>query len=109
MGMRRIGSRKITVDGQLYRWRIRPRPTISEGDYGHAMTVAVEHESCGCVLLLVADGPRPGHWSGKEDVVITPKTVASSIRRAIALGWQPQVSGPHFISECCSDAPANKI
>jgi hypothetical protein len=41
MTLPRKGSRLITVDGTVYRWAVRPKPTYSQG-LGATMTFAVE-------------------------------------------------------------------
>src|SRR5690242_20609260 len=43
MAIRKIGSRRIVVDGVPYRWRVRHRATYSQMDYGHGtLDLAIE-------------------------------------------------------------------
>lgn len=59
------GSRKITVDGDDYRWLIRRKATDCQADYGVGeLHVAVEHVAGRGSTLLVRTGhPHPKDWS----------------------------------------------
>lgn len=43
MALVRKGSRRIVVDGTVYRWRLRGRPTYFQGLAWSPCTFAVEH------------------------------------------------------------------
>ncbi|XIE81532.1 hypothetical protein AB6O49_34030 [Streptomyces sp. SBR177] len=43
MALVRKGSRRITVDGVTYRWRLRGRPTYAQGMTWSPLTYAVDH------------------------------------------------------------------
>jgi hypothetical protein len=53
MALVRKGSRRIVVDGTVYRWRLRGRPTYFQGLAWSPCTFAVEH----------ADTPGRRSWS----------------------------------------------
>src|SRR5690606_2957094 len=59
MSMPKTGSRRIVVDGTPFRWRVRSRPTYCQGNAWSPLTVAVEREAGGAVLVLVFGGARP--------------------------------------------------
>jgi hypothetical protein len=102
MAIPRRGSRQIAVDGQRFRWSIRPKPTHGQADYASAtMTFAVEaadHE--GRVLHVELARRRPDNWLSwyaKEGIVpVTPSEVAAFIRQALDSGWNPAEPGPPF-------------
>ena len=95
MALLRKGSRRITVDGTVYRWRVRHRPTYCQGSGWSSMIFAVEHaESPGQALVVDTGGPRPDNWMGLDPAApITPRVVATAIRRALPEGWSPQAKG----------------
>ena len=69
MATRKIGSRRIVVDGIAYRWRIRKRATYSQADYGHGkLHVAVElAERPGGGAGAVYGPPAPGRLAHRAD------------------------------------------
>jgi hypothetical protein len=99
MATRKAGSRRITVDGKPYRWRIRRRATNFQADYGNGILhVAVEAaEEGGQLLVLLTDRPHPQDWGTKKVIPVTPSDVANWVRRAIEAGWTPLEGGPMFL------------
>lgn len=91
--MRKKGSRPITVDGTPFRWRIRLHPTYCQEMAWAPLTVAVEPESGGSVVVLVFDKYRPDGLPTDEVSIATPALVASGIRGAISAGWDMNGSG----------------
>ena len=91
------GSRRIVVDGQAYRWTVRPRPTYAQA-LGAPLGFAVQHAEAaeGQVLHVTADAARPDHWLGEAVVAIGPERVAAAIRLALAAGWKPTAPGSAF-------------
>ena len=88
------GSVPIHVDGVDYRWRIRKRPTYSQGISEHGLVVTVQTESDPlCVLRITINAARPDNWICKNHNAITPSNVAAFIRSALANGWQPNSPG----------------
>jgi hypothetical protein len=91
------GSRFITVDGVVYRWRLRGRPTYSQGITEQPLAFAVEQaDRKGSVLLVTMPQDHPSNWMGGPVVPVLPSTVAAIVRRAVTLGWQSAVPGPAF-------------
>ncbi|MFG1948683.1 hypothetical protein [Nonomuraea sp. NPDC048826] len=104
MSMPEKGSRLITVDGAVYRWRVRRKPA-SGPDGGQApLTFAVERaeESRG-VLVVVLPCARPDNWKGERTIVVRPVLVAGCIRRALDRGWNPGQRGPAFTLTVAED------
>ncbi len=59
------------------------------------MILAVEDAHCknGCVLLVYLDAVHSSNWLNLSARAITPAEVRRWIEHALALGWQPKVSG----------------
>jgi hypothetical protein len=106
MAMQQKGSRRMVVDGQTYRWRIRRSASSSQLSYGTALIIAVEHADGGAVLVVACDGARHGNWIELPGTTVTPSRVAALIRRALAAGWTPTEPGPAFFLAERESAPA---
>ena len=96
MAIPKAGSRRVVVDGERYRWRVRRSPTYMQGAYANALTISIQHEGGGSVLLVVSDKPRPDNWLGRPGAIITPAIVTAVIQKAIESGWKATESGPTF-------------
>jgi hypothetical protein len=72
---------------------VRSRPTYCQGNAWSPLTVAVELEAGGAVLVLVFGGARPDSWMGESISVATPAAVASAVRGAIEAGWEGDGNG----------------
>lgn len=98
MTLVRKGSRRITVDGTDYRWRIRGRPTYAQGLCEFPMNFAVElAEAPGQTLVVATQHPHPSSWlSTAPPVPVTPAVVSTAIRSALAQGWTPDSRGSAF-------------
>jgi hypothetical protein len=98
MSLAQKGSRLITVDGTVYRWRVRKRPTYSQGIGHRPLSFAVEHaESAGAVLHVTMPQDHPSSWIGGTAEPALPSTVSALIRHALDRGWRPQSPGPAFL------------
>ncbi|WP_078901587.1 hypothetical protein [Actinacidiphila yeochonensis] len=94
MALNRRGSRSVVVDGLPYRWRLRRKPTYSQGLCWSPCTYAVERaDRPGAVLVVTTDQPRMGNWMGREGQPVLPADVVRSIRTALARGWTPERPG----------------
>ncbi|MFJ7421827.1 hypothetical protein ACIQXD_24925 [Streptomyces uncialis] len=96
MALNKKGSRRITVDGIEYRWRIRRKPSYTQGLCWTPLTYAVEAASGsepGTTLIVTSDQVHPSSWVGAEAVPIRPAHVAASIREARDRGWKPTKAG----------------
>ncbi|WP_283138518.1 hypothetical protein [Rhizohabitans arisaemae] len=97
MAMPRKGSRLIMVDEVVFRWRVRHKPTYSQGNGWVPLTFAVEHAtSPGAVLMVTFPCARPDNWLGLPSVGIRPNLVAAYVRWALDEGWVPAHVGPAF-------------
>ncbi|GAA0426676.1 hypothetical protein Aca07nite_36770 [Actinoplanes capillaceus] len=97
MAIPRKGSRLITVDGTVYRWAVRAKPTYCQGLNWGPLTFAVEHaDAPGQVLTVDTRSPRLDNWLNLPGTPVTPRTVEHSIRTALATGWKPDRSDGVF-------------
>ncbi len=95
MAMAKKGSRRITVDGTEYRWKVRGRPTYCQGSVWSPLVFAVEHgERPGARLVVSLPCAHPSNWMLAPAGVVLPRTVASAIRSAVQAGWTPALPGP---------------
>ncbi|MFF3439817.1 hypothetical protein [Streptosporangium sp. NPDC002721] len=98
MAIPKKGSRLITVDGVAYRWRVRHKPTYSQGNAWGPLTFAVEPaDGSGRVLLVSLPCSRPDAWLGERSMTIRPALVTATIRRALDHGWDPRRTGSAFL------------
>src|SRR5690242_2146820 len=57
------GSRLITVDGTVFRWRVRHKPTYCQGMAWAPLSFAAERaEEPGAVLVVSLPRARPDNW-----------------------------------------------
>jgi hypothetical protein len=97
MALVKKGSRLITVDGVVYRWRLRRRPTYPQGIGQRRLAFAVEQvDRKGSVLLVTVPQDHPSNWMGGPAVPVLPSTVAAIVRKALTQGWQASQPGPAF-------------
>ena len=98
MATRKVGSRRLVVDGMSYRWRIRHRATYSQADYGSGtLHVAVEWaDKPGTLLVLDTDRRHPADWDERPIIPVLPSDVATWIRAALRAGWCPAAAGAPF-------------
>ncbi|WP_433828596.1 hypothetical protein ACQP2E_04440 [Actinoplanes sp. CA-015351] len=85
-------NRLITVDGVVYRWRVRKRPS-HPSLLPLALAFAVERADRRGAILLATVGGTPGDWIGTATV---PALVATMVRQAQDQGWHPDEPGPAF-------------
>jgi len=96
MAIPKKGSRAITVDGVLYRWRVRHKPTHSQGDLGTPATFSVElHDNPGQTLHVETDLPHMVYYRAST-YAITPSIARKAIEQALVKGWKPEKQGPTF-------------
>lgn len=104
MALPKKGSRRIVVDGDTYRWRVRPKPSYSQGAGWTPLTFAVEDAAApGTTLVVRTDRAHPENWFGLRTTAIRPADVAQAIRTARLRGWSPQSNGSPFILELAAD------
>ncbi|GAA2410509.1 hypothetical protein GCM10010378_63030 [Streptomyces viridochromogenes] len=84
MALVRKGSRRIVVDGTAYRWRLRGRPTYSQGLGWSPCTFAVGHaDTAGMTLVVTTDQAHPSNWLDREARPVLPSAVAVAVRLAL--------------------------
>lgn len=99
MALNKKGSRRITVDGSTYRWRVRRKPSYRQGLRWTPMTYAVEAADeyrPGAALVVTTSRPHPGNWVAAEARPLLPAHVAADIREARRQGWDPARQGRPF-------------
>jgi hypothetical protein len=97
--LRRHLSRPIVVDGKGYRWFVRRKPTYSQGLTRLPLSFAVERTDppSRATLVVQLASPHPGNWMNAPPYPVLPSAVASAIRQALDLGWQPDHPGSPFM------------
>jgi hypothetical protein len=99
MAIPKKGSRKITVDGNVYRWYIRHKPTYGQLLFQEIMTVAIERlgeHQLGILIVELKRGRPDSGWY-TNTTPVTPKNIAEYIRTAHEKGWQADRAGKPFI------------
>ncbi len=100
MAIAKRGSRRIVVDGQVYRWRLQKRPTPDQRSGRTPLLLAVaSEEGDGAKLVLRLHRHHPRNAVGLRSHAVTPGQVAQYIRQGLAAGWQPQEPGRPFVWE----------
>jgi hypothetical protein len=98
------GSRRIVIDGTVYRWRLRSRPTYDQAMCWSPCTYAVEcADRSGAVLVVTTDQPHPGNWIGRPFRPVLPTDVERAIRTALVHGWMPGQPGSPFLLDQSGD------
>ncbi len=98
MALVRKGSRRIVVDGDAYRWRIRHKSSYSQGNGWTPLTFAVEDAAgTGTILVVRTSQAHLGNWLGLSSRAVLPTDVARAIRTARTQGWAPLASGSPFL------------
>ncbi|MDP9849541.1 hypothetical protein [Streptosporangium lutulentum] len=97
MAMPKKGTRLITVDGIVYRWRVRHKPTYNQGNSWSPLSFAVERaEEPGGVLVVSLPCARPDNWRGERTIALRPILAGRCIRRAVEQGWNSRKPGSAF-------------
>ncbi|MEV4743586.1 hypothetical protein [Streptomyces sp. NPDC049555] len=99
MALNKKGSRRITVDGIEYRWRIRRKPSYMQALCWTPLIYAVEAANGsrpGTTLIVTSNQAHPSNWVGAEAAPVRPACVAASIREAREQGWDPTRAGSPF-------------
>ncbi|AXG79731.1 hypothetical protein [Streptomyces paludis] len=99
MALNKKGSRRITVDGTDYRWRIRRKPTYAQAMCHAPMVYAVESADPGgpgTTLVVTTGQPHAANWLGTAPEPVRPADVAAAIRQARGSGWEPARAGSPF-------------
>src|SRR5689334_4595937 len=97
MALARRGSRRIAVDGLVFRWLVRRRPTYCPPLGWSPLTLVAElADESGARLVVALPYAHPGNWLGLPSASVRPATVVEAIRQGLSAGWQPRRPGPAF-------------
>tara|TARA_R110002095_G_C4121928_1_gene226488 strand:+ start:312 stop:656 length:345 start_codon:yes stop_codon:yes gene_type:complete len=105
MALNKKSSRRIVVDGDIFRYKI--SATSPDVDRNFHLNVTVQRKAGGSGLevrgLITRDFwldiSEPGVKTSEEYPVITPRHIRSIIQQAQQQGWQPDESRPAFVLE----------
>ena len=105
MAILKKGSRRIVVEGQIFRWRVNERSSKLDGIWSSWLTLVVElAEASGSKLIVSNSQPFSEDWFKLQAVwqtvppiPIFPSQVATLIQKAIKSGWEPKKQGKPFI------------
>jgi hypothetical protein len=93
------GSRRIEVDGESFRWRLRRRPTAAQRGGRTPMLVAIVSERGGATLLVRSRAQHPSNEVALASAAVTPGHVADYVREGKRAGWVSTEPGPPFMLE----------
>ena len=97
MALPKKGSRNIVIEGVGYRWRVRKKPSYSQGIEEKGLLLAVEDAThAGSTLVVELPQTHPSSWITVEAVPVTPSDVERLVRLALRLGWRPTQPGTTF-------------
>ena len=109
MGLIKKGSRQITVDGIVYRWRYPPKPNQNNEDAYPGVIVIVRQLDCENGSILALNFNRY-HMSGAYSTsapelrkAILSSEIALCIPKAIQVGWQSEISRKKFMLDVGED------
>ncbi|WP_439631218.1 hypothetical protein [Gemmata sp.] len=99
-------SRRIVVDGEAYRWRVRAEVFYQTGYDGLLVATVWSEPGPGQVLTVVGDRhPNCRYLDGYAAATdtFTPKRIADAIREALRSGWKPACRGQAVMIRSHSD------
>ncbi|WP_294674507.1 hypothetical protein [uncultured Fluviicola sp.] len=82
------GMRKITVNGEVFLWKIRKKISHNEA-HNVEQAIPVQHISGGQVVFISIGFTRAyGGYDNQSPESVTPKMIQPLIEQAIGLGWK---------------------
>ncbi|MEV0582729.1 hypothetical protein [Nonomuraea sp. NPDC050310] len=96
MTMPKRGSRPITVDGVVYRWRVPKWSRGVDGGWKQLSFTVQRADEPGGVLVVTLPCARPDNSHGERTIVVRPVLVSACIRRALGQGWAAHARGAAF-------------
>jgi hypothetical protein len=97
MSIAKRGSRPIEVDGEVYRWRVRSRPTADQQTGRTPLILAVAGEDGkGPALVVRLHHAHPSNAVSLRSEAVTPRQVAAYVRAGKRAGWSPSQPGRPF-------------
>ncbi len=100
MAFPKKGTRKISVSGENFFWRIRKKVSHNER-HDDEIGIPIQHESEGTILIANVGYCRSGYT--KEPISrITPSIIEGCIKLAMEKGWNFKEKGQSFVLDCKS-------
>ena len=82
------GMRRITVNGEVFHWKIRKKISHDEA-HNDQYAIPVQHHSGGQVLFVFVGFTRAyGGYYNESPQSVTPGMIKPLIEKAIQLGWK---------------------
>lgn len=82
------GMRKITVNGEVFLWKIRKKMSHNEA-HNVEQAIPIQHISEGQLLFVSVGFTRAyGGYENNSPESVTPKMIQPLIEQAIQLGWK---------------------
>ena len=98
MSLAKKRTRKISVDGIGFRWKI-SRARHAACDLSWVYFAADLFDSPACRLVVKINGSDIGYPFFDQDFIVTPKTAEYLIRSSIGSGWNPKSNDSMEISK----------
>jgi hypothetical protein len=95
VALARKRTRRIIVDGVVYRWKVRRKLSHAQEMGLSPLTLVVEQAEVSGALLVISL-PKVDDWTGWPYRIVRPATVASGVKLALARGWLSSRPGPAF-------------
>ena len=92
MAISKKGLRKITVDGEVFYWRIRKKISHDE-KHNDQYGIPVFHENGGQLIFIFPGFCRSRGYGRKSFQSVTPAIIRQQIERAIKSGWNFRMPG----------------
>ncbi len=94
------GSRRLRIDDAVYTWRIRKKPTYTQGAFATPMHLAVQRSEPAAPGILVVNlgVSRPDNWIVPHQTAVTPSVVREAVERALRAGWLPSVRQTYVLA-----------
>ncbi|WP_343748645.1 hypothetical protein [Fluviicola sp.] len=81
------GMRKITVNGEVFLWKIRRKISHNEA-HNDDYAIPVQHHSGGQLLFVSVGFTRSYGYQNDSPESVTPSMIRPLIEQAISLGWK---------------------
>lgn len=102
MALPKKGNRKITIDGEVFIWKIRKRPTYNEV-LGVSYAIPIQHIDGGQILLAnmgYCRGYNAKNGFTVNEFPVTPSMIEECIRKGIECGWKYKETSTPLELDC---------
>ena len=97
MSINKTGLRKVQIGEQIFEWKIRQKPTYSQGIAISPLLIVIQSFSNEQTKLIVdVVISRPDNWINPHQTSITPKLIKEIINSALQDGWMANKKGKEF-------------